>query len=433
MIKRDFYLKQLIKLKNNKKIKVIVGLRRVGKSYLLMNLYKQYLLNNGVDLDQIIMFSLDGIENIHLRNPLTLYNDIKELIIDSNKEYYLFIDEIQLVKKMSNPHTNKDDIITFVDVVLGLNHLDNVDIYITGSNSKMLSQDILTEMRGKSDLILVNPLSYYELSCIENPENKNISDYLVYGGMPEIYSSLYNQNQSKQYLKNLFRETYIKDVLERNNIQNDKEVLEILLDFIASSIGSFVSFNKLSNRFLSEKKIKVSSNAISKYLEYFENSFIISSAKRYDIKGRAFFKVPIKYYFTDLGLRNARLNFKNEDSGHLMENLIYNELIRRGFTVDVGVVEVDEKIDNKIIRKQLEVDFIAKFLNNKYYIQSTISIEDSKVKKREIKPLLAIRDMFPKIVIVRDNMVSFYDDNGIYYISLKEFLLKDNIFNKHFN
>lgn len=427
MIKRDLYLKKLIRKKDNGKVKVITGIRRCGKSYLLFKIYKDYLISNGISEDQIITISLDGFGNMHLRNPYILNETIKANIKDKNKKYYLFIDEIQNVEPIQNPYLETKNIITFVDIVLGLMVHDNVDIYITGSNSKMLSTDILTQFRGRTDQIRLHPLSFSELYNHFGDRENLLKDYLKFGGMPEIYSILNNDEEKKEYLKALFNETYIKDVLERNNIKNDKYVLEKLLDFISSTIGSLINPSKLANRFISEEKIKIDSETISNYLEYFSDAFIISKANRYDIKGAKYFQTPYKFYYTDVGLRNARLNFAHEDKGHIMENVIYNDLIRRGYTVDVGVIPYNYRDNGKVIRKQLEVDFVVTGQNVKYYIQSTQTLYDEKLREREIKPLINIKDSFTKIVIVNEYTDSFYNKEGVFYISLKDFLLNEDL------
>ncbi|WP_067140953.1 ATP-binding protein [Oceanivirga salmonicida] len=426
-IKREKYLEKLISKKDNGRIKIITGIRRCGKSYLLFRIYKNYLLKNGISKNQIIELALDELENIKYRNPFELNEYIKNKIKDKNKRYYVFIDEIQFSISMNNPYVdNPNEKVTFVDTLLGLMKLENLDIYITGSNSKMLSKDILTQFRDRGDEIHVSPLSFAEIyNFYDNKENA-WRDYVVFGGMPYILSLKTNEEKSK-YLKDLFKETYIKDILERNNIRNDEEVLEIILDFTSSAIGSLINSTKLEKRFLSEKKIKISHSTITRYLSYFEEAYIINSSKRYDIKGSKYFSTPLKYYFSDIGLRNARLNFRQIEQTHIMENIIYNDLIRRGYNVDIGVIEYSYYDNSKKIKSQLEVDFVVNNVNQKYYIQSAFSIQDEKKRMQEIKSLKKIDDSFKKIVVIKDDIVPYYDENGIYYIGVMEFLLKENI------
>lgn len=427
MIKRDFYINKLINSKGNGKVKVITGLRRCGKSYLLFKLYKEYLLSQGISEDQIIAYSLEGYENIHLRNINVLYASIKARLKDDNKKYYLFIDEIQNVHPMQNPYVESKDIITFVDLMLEFVKLDNLDIYITGSNSKMLSKDILTQFRGRTHQIRLLPLSFNELYNHFGNTPDLLDNYFMYGGMPEIYTKFRNEEAKKDYLKYLFEETYIKDVLERNNIQNDTFILGTLLDFISSSVGSLISPSKISNRFLSEQNIKISSATVDRYLEYFDDAFVLSKANRYDISGARYYKSNNKYYYTDVGLRNARLNFPLKDQGHIMENIIYINLIKRGYKVDVGIVHDNYRVDGRLTQKQLEVDFMVTGANERYYIQSVLTLDDLKTTERETRPLNKIKDNFIKIVVIKNYTGSFYDKDGIFYINLKDFLLNENL------
>ncbi len=423
-IKRDQYLKKLINKKDNNRIKIITGIRRSGKSYLLFKIYKRYLIENGIKKNNIIEIALDELENIIYRNPFELDKFIRSKIKDTKNRYYIFIDEIQFSHSIKNPYSNNsDEKITFVETLLGLMKIDNIDIYITGSNSKMLSKDILTQFRDRGDEIHVTPLSFSEVYNFYQDKDKAWRDYFIFGGMPYIFSLNTNQDRSN-YLKNLIKETYIKDIVERNNIQNDVYVLEILLDFISSSIGSLTNPSKLARRFLSEKKINISHSTILRYLTYFEEAYIINSSKRYDIKGSKYFTTPLKYYFSDIGIRNARLNFRQVEENHIMENIIYNDLINRGYNVDVGVVEYNK--ENK--RVQLEVDFIVNNIDQRYYIQSALSISDEDKRLQEINSLKRINDSFRKIIIVKDDIIPWYDDMGIYYIGVKDFLLSKNIF-----
>ena len=337
IIERKQYLDELIKKKDNGRIKIITGIRRCGKSYLLFELYKNYLLKNSIAENQIIEMALDDIENSGYRDPFKLNEYIKNKIT-SDKRYYIFIDEIQFSRSVKNPYIDdEDEKITFVDTLLSLIKRKNLDIYVTGSNSKMLSKDILTQFRDRGDEIHVYPLSFAEMSSCYDDKDKAWEDYVLCGGMPFVLEMDTFEEKSR-YLKGLFEETYIKDIIDRNQIKNSEEVLEVLLDFVSSAVGSLTNPLKLSNRYASEKKINISNNTISKYLTYFEEAYVLYAAKRYDIKGSKYFSTPLKYYFADIGLRNARLNFRQVEETHIMENIIYNDLLRRGFNVDVGVV-----------------------------------------------------------------------------------------------
>ena len=425
IIERKQYLNELIKKKDNGRIKIITGIRRCGKSYLLFELYKNYLLKNNIAENQIIEMALDDIENSRYRDPFKLNEYIKSKITD-DKRYYIFIDEIQFSKSVKNPYINDDDEkITFVDTLLSLMKRKNLDIYVTGSNSKMLSKDILTQFRDRGDEIRVYPLSFAEMSSCYEDKDKAWEDYVLCGGMPFVLE-LETFEEKSRYLKGLFEETYIKDIIDRNQIKNSEEVLEVLLDFVSSSVGSLTNPLKLSNRYTSEKKINISNNTISKYLAYFEEAYILYTAKRYDIKGSKYFSTPLKYYFADIGLRNARLNFRQVEETHIMENIIYNDLLRRGFNVDVGVVEYFPSIEGKTTRVQLEVDFVINRGNLRYYIQSAFAINSEEKKEQERNSLKRIDDSFKKIIIVRDNIVPRYDEYGIYYIGIRNFLLMDD-------
>ena len=359
MIERKRYLDTLIKKERNGLIKVITGIRRCGKSYLLFNIFYNYLISKGIHKDHIISFALDETENIKYRSPLLLDEYIKERIIDDD-QYYIFIDEIQKVKPIKNPYLDDDDEkITFVDVLLGLMKKSNVDIYVTGSNSKMLSNDVLIELRGRSDEIRVRPLSYLEFyNAYKGDKHKAWNEYVTYGGMPYIMS-LDNYDEKNAYLNALFEKVYLDDILERRKLINEKIILEDLLNFISSSIGSLTNPTKLANTFNSVKHISISSKTINRYLDYFTDAFLINKVQRYDIKGNYYLETPLKYYYVDVGLRNARLNFHQQEENHIMENIIYNELCLRGFCVDIGIVDYSTKsIDNKSQRIQLEIDFV---------------------------------------------------------------------------
>lgn len=428
MLPRKQYVDELIRLKDNGRIKIITGLRRSGKSVLLFELFREHLLEEGVTSENIISVQLDDLQSIKYRNPIELDKYIRERITDTKERFYIFIDEIQLVSEIPNPYVDDESAkITFVDVVLGLMKIKNADVYVTGSNSKMLSSDILTQFRDRGDEVRVYPLSFSEFyDAFEGDKRDAWQEYYTYGGMP-MTLSLDSHERKSRYLRDLFERTYIRDVLERNKIKNDETSLEILLDVLASGIGSLTNPSRLSNTFKSERKISLAPDTIDKYLGYFEDSYLIRKAVRYDIKGRKYIKTPSKYYYTDLGLRNARLGFRQIEETHLMENVLYNDLVRRGFDVDVGVVEIATMEGGKKVRKQLEVDFVVNRGNDRYYIQSALSIADPEKKKQEIASLLRIPDSFKKIVVVRDHMKPWKDDNGIQYVGIEDFLRNELI------
>lgn len=429
MYPREQYLKEIISKKDNGRIKIITGLRRSGKSVLLFQLYREWLLGEGVKEDQIIALALDILENARYRNPLELDKYVRDHMVDPKKRYYIFIDEIQFVSEIQNPYVDNEDAkITFIDVILGFVHMDNADVYVTGSNSKMLSSDILTQFRDRGDEIRVYPLSFAEFyNEYEGDKRGAWQDYYTYGGMP-LATSLESHEEKSRYLKDLFDRTYIKDVLERHEIKNDTEVLDILLDVLASGIGSLTNPSKLANTFKSQRQIGIGSETIEKYIGYFEESFLIEKAVRYDVKGRKYIGTPAKYYYTDLGLRNARLGFRQLEETHIMENVLYNDLIRRGMNVDVGVVEYNTKdADGKKIRKQLEVDFVVNQGGKRFYIQSALSIADPDKKEQEIESLKRIPDSFSKMVVVRDYLKPWQDENGITYVGIEQFLLNEEL------
>lgn len=426
---RKQYMDHLIQKKDNGRVKVITGLRRSGKSYLLFNLYRAYLLSTGIGEDQIIALALDEIDNAKYRNPFELNKYIKERMTERSKRYYVFIDEIQFVTEVQNPYVeDKNEKITFIDVVLGLMKISNADIYVTGSNSRMLSTDILTQFRDRGDEIRVNPLSFAEV-CENYQGDKRGAwrDYYTYGGMPRVWTMESHEERSR-YLRDLFDRTYIKDVLERHQIKNNHEVLEILLNVLASGTGSLTNPSRLSNTFASERQITVSPDTINTYIGYFTEAYLIQKVERFNIKGRKYIRTPVKYYYTDPGLRNARLGFRQLEETHLMENILYNDLIRRGYDVDVGVIEQNVQDENgKKIRKQLEVDFVVNRGSERYYIQSALSIEDPEKKEQEIASLVRIPDSFRKVVVVRDYIKPWVDENGIQYIGIEDFLLDEDI------
>ena len=426
---RKQYMDQLIRKKDNGRIKVITGLRRSGKSYLLFTLYRQYLLDNGVGEDQIVGLALDEIDNAKYRNPFELNKVVKERMPDKNKRYYVFIDEIQFVNEIRNPYVDDpNEQITFIDVVLGLMKIPNADIYVTGSNSKMLSSDILTQFRDRGDEIRVNPLSFEEVYEHYEGDKRGVwRDYYTYGGMPLVWEMESHEEKSR-YLRDLFNRTYLKDVLERHQVNHDAEFLEILLNVLASGIGSLTNPSRLANTFASERQIRIAPDTIDKYIGFFMEAFLIQKAERYDVKGRKYIRTPVKYYYSDPGLRNARLGFRQLEETHLMENVLYNDLIRRGFDVDVGVIEQNVRDESgKKIRKQLEVDFVVNRGDERYYIQSALSVDDPEKKEQEIASLIRIPDSFKKIVVVKDYVKPWRDENGIQYVGIEDFLLNERL------
>ena len=412
-IQRDYYLNELISKEKNGLIKIITRLRRAGKTYLLFNLFYKYLLNKGIEKSHIIDIALDDRLNKELRNPDNMLNYIRKKIIDDDL-YYILIDEVQLMDE-------------FEDVLNSLMHIRNADVYVTGSNSKFLSTDVVTEFRGRGDEIHVYPLSFKEFTSVyEGSIYQAWDDYYNYGGMPYVVFCD-TKKKKQEYVKSLFEKVYISDILERHKKIKNKDELDELLDILSSSIGSLTNPLKLSKTFKSIKNKTISDKTISNYIGYFEDSFLISKAKRYDVKGKRYINSPLKYYFEDIGLRNARLNFRQTEESHVMENIIYNELKLRGYNVDVGIVEVYET-DKKGKRnlKQYEVDFIATQGDNKYYIQSALEMNTEEKAKQERKSLVNINDSFKKIIVVKDDVKPRKDDNGITTIGIFNFLLKEN-------
>ena len=429
MYPREQYLNKIISKKDNGRIKIITGLRRSGKSVLLFQLYRDWLISEGIHEDHIIALALDVWENAKYRNPIELDKYVRDRMVADGEKYYIFIDEIQFVAEIQNPYVdNPDARISFIDVVLGFMQMKNADVYVTGSNSRMLSSDILTQFRDRGDEIRVYPLSFAEFYREYKGDKRGAwQDYYTYGGMPFV-TSLETHEEKSRYLKDLFARTYIKDVLERHEIKNDAAVLSILLDILASGIGSLTNPTKLSNTFKSERQISIGSETIEKYIGYFEEAFLIEKAVRYDIKGRKYIGTPAKYYYTDSGLRNARLGFRQLEETHIMENVLYNDLIRRGMDVDVGVVEYNTKDSaGKKIRKQLEVDFVVNKGEKRFYIQSALSIAEPEKKEQEIASLKRIPDSFSKTVVVRDYLKPWQDENGIVYLGIEQFLLDEDI------
>ena len=408
-IKRDAYLEQLKTRKDNGMIKIITGIRRCGKSFLLFVLYKKYLLENGVDKEHIIEIALDGIENEDLREPKKCYQYIKDAMKDEQK-YYLFLDEVQFMPR-------------FEEVLNSLIRISNIDVYVTGSNSKFLSSDIVTEFRGRGDEIRVYPLSFAEFYDVYDGDYDDAwNEYMIYGGLPQVvqFSAV---RQKTEYLKNIFANVYIKDVVERNKLQNVDEI-GTLVDILASVIGAPTNPTKISNTFKSERGNSYSNKTISSHIDYLSEAFLISKANRYDIKGRRYVGANLKYYFTDVGLRNARLNFRQQEPTHIMENIVYNELLVRGYNVDVGIVDVFAKnSEGKRVHKQLEVDFVVNQGSQRYYIQVAYDISSEEKQAQELNSLRNIPDSFKKIVIVNGTQKPWRNDEGFVIMGMKYFLL----------
>ena len=426
-IKRDSYLQQLISYRFDGLVKVITGIRRCGKSYLLKNIYRGYLLENGVKDEQIITIELDLAKDIKYRNPLILSSYIREKVEKSKEEYYLFVDEIQMSDEVANPYNPDGKRITFYDELNDLRGLSNLDVYVTGSNSKMLSSDILTEFRGRSDEIRVHPLSFAEYySAVGGDKNEAFDEYAFYGGMPLILSRP-NDATKMNYLKSLFQEVYIKDIVERKRIER-QDVLEQILDLLCSSVGSLTNPTKIANTLKSKQGYSVSANTIRTYIGHLEDAFLFSESKRYDVKGKSYFDSPNKYYSEDIGLRNARIGFRQQEMTHVMENLIYNELNIRQFLVDVGVVYQRAVNDNgNSVRIPREIDFVVNSGGKRTYIQSAYAMPDDEKAEIELRPFTLTGDFFPKIVVRKDIGKRLYDDNGILNINVIDFLLDKDV------
>ena len=422
-IKRDSYLQQLISYRFDGLVKVITGIRRCGKSYLLKNIYKEYLLQNGVKDEQIIIIELDLARDIKYRNPLLLSQYVREIVENKKEEFYLFIDEIQMSDEVPNPYNERGKKITFYDALNDLRSLSNVDVYVTGSNSKMLSSDILTEFRGRSDEIRVHPLSFAEYySAVGGDKNEAFDDYAFYGGMPLVLSRP-GDAAKMTYLKSLFTEVYIKDIVERKKIER-QDVLERILDLLCSSIGSLTNPTKLADTLRSKQIVGVAANTIRSYIGHLQDAFLFSESKRYDIKGKSYFDSPNKYYSEDIGLRNARIGFRQQEMTHIMENIIYNELMIRQFSVDVGVVYARTINHNgNSVRTPREIDFVVTSGGKKTYIQSAYSMPTEEKAEVELRPFALTGDSFPKIVVRKDIGKRWYDEKGILNINLIDFLL----------
>ena len=411
-IRRDRYLERLIAHKGNGRVKIVTGIRRCGKSYLLFQLFKRHLMESGIKPTHIIEIQLEDRFNKELRDPDICLSFIKEQIKDK-KPYYLLIDEVQMMSE-------------FEDVLNSCLHIPNLDTFVSGSNSKFLSKDIITEFRGRGDEIYLRPLSFREFrtTCEDKPFGEAWTEYVTYGGLP--YSVLLPSREEKaEYLKRLFDEVFLRDIIERNRVQNDAQ-MESLLNVISSSVGSLTNPRKLEDTFASSGMGKLSASTIKQYLDYLCDAFVIEQAERYDIKGKRYISTPYKYYFTDAGLRNARLNFRQLEETHLMENVVYNELCLRGYSVDVGVVEINERQESgKYIRKQIEVDFVCNKADERVYVQSAFSIPTTEKRLQEERPLRNVNDGFRKVVVTKDNVLRHNDENGVLIMSLQEFLMDE--------
>lgn len=409
IIKRDLYLNRLIERQNNGMIKVVTGIRRCGKSFLLFKLYKEYLLNSGVKNDHIIEIALDGIDVDELRNPKICYAYIESKITDGDK-YYVLLDEVQFMDR-------------FEEVLNSLLRIDNVDVYVTGSNSKFLSKDIVTEFRGRGDEIHIYPLTFAEFYSAFGGEFDDAWDeYINYGGLLALLE-MKNANQKMSYLKNIFDNVYLKDVIDRNRIKT-KDEINSLVDILASAIGSPTNPTKISNTFATERNSNYSNKTISAHIDFLEEAYLISKANRYDIKGRKYIAANLKYYFTDVGLRNARLNFRQQEPTHLMENIVYNELVTRGYSVDVGIVEINQKnTEGKNVRKQLEVDFVTNLGSQRYYIQVAYDLSTEEKQKQEYNSLRHIADSFKKIIIIGGTAKPWRNEDGYVIMGMKYFLM----------
>lgn len=418
MVKRDSYLKRLIHNMWNGEVKVITGIRRCGKSVMLFDLFYEYLLSQGVPEDHILKFELDQRRYYKYRNPITLCEYVEDAICDKKEEkFYLFIDEVQYTTKVVDEE-NGGITVTIYDMLNELKAYRNLDVYVTGSNSKGLSNDIATEFRGRATQIHVYPLSFEEYySHVKGDERKALDTYMLYGGMPRLLA-LEDEKDKKDYLTSLFREVYIRDIVERNKIERE-DILGDILNFLASQISSLTNPTNISNALTSMKNEKISSTLVANYVQHTIDSFLISTAKRYDVKGKTYFRYPNKYYYTDVGLRNARLNYRQYDPGHIMENIIYNELMRRGYSVDVGVVT--DRSNGKNLQK--EIDFVVNDADRKIYIQSAFRMDTEQKTSSELASLMLTKDFFKKIIIRMDIPHNFYDENGIFHCNLIDFLL----------
>ena len=419
MIKRDFYLKQILRHMHNGEIKVITCIRRCGKSVLLFDLFRNYLLEKGIPKEQILIMELDQRKYYKFRNPITLCEYV-ESIVSENKDtqYYLLIDEVQFTMKVKDPE-NEDIEVTIYDMLNELKAYKNLDVYVTGSNSRMLSSDIATEFRGRATQIRVYPFSFGEFySYVGGDERRALEQYMLYGGMPRVLQ-MTDEQDKKEYLSNLYSELYIKDIVERNSIERE-DLLNSILDYLASSVGSLTNPTNVANAISSMRQEKVNPALVSSYIGHTIDAFLLRMAQRYDVKGKSYFHYPSKYYYTDVGLRNARLNYRQYDPGHIMENIIFNDLIRRGYSVDVGVV-VDRRNGDYV---QKEIDFVVNYGDKKLYIQSALQMGTDQKESAELDSLKLTGDFFKKIIVRLDIPHSFYDDHGIFHCNLIDFLLE---------
>lgn len=418
MLKRDYYLQHLIRSMWNGEIKVITGIRRCGKSVLLFDLFYEYLIANQVPDDHIIKIELDQRRYYKFRNPINLCEYVEAIVTKHTTEkYFLFVDEVQLTTKVIDKENGGIEV-SIYDMLNELKAYKNLDVYVTGSNSKGLSKDIATEFRGRATQVHVFPLSFVEFySCVGGDERKALDTYMLYGGMPRLLA-LSDPKDKKDYLLSLYNELYIKDIVERNRIERE-DVLNDILDFLASQISSLTNPTNIANALASLKQEKVNGTLVASYVQHIIDSFLISIARRYDIKGKSYFNYPNKYYYTDIGLRNARLNYRQYDPGHIMENIIYNELLRRGYSVDVGVVT--DRTNGANLQK--EIDFVVNDVDKKIYIQSAFQMDTDKKESSELASLLLTKDFFKKIVVRMDIPHSFYDNNGILHCNLIDMLL----------
>lgn len=418
MIKRDSYLNRMIHNMWNGEVKVITGIRRCGKSVLLFDLFYEYLLSQGIQEDHIIKIELDQRRYYKFRNPITLCEYVEVLVAEKKMEkFYLFIDEVQLTTKVIDKENGGIEV-SIYDMLNELKAYKNLDVYVTGSNSKGLSKDIATEFRGRATQVHVFPLSFEEFySHVGGDERKALDTYMLYGGMPRLLA-LTDEKDKKDYLSSLYSELYVKDIVERNGIERE-DILNDILDFLASQISSLTNPTNISNALTSMKNEKVNSTLVSNYVQHIIDSFLISMAKRYDVKGKTYFKYPNKYYYTDIGLRNARLNYRQYDPGHIMENIIYNELLRRGYSIDVGVVT--DRTGGANVQK--EIDFVVNDADKKIYIQSAFQMDTDKKESSELTSLMLSKDFFKKIIVRMDIPHNFHDDNGIFHCNLIDLLL----------
>ncbi len=426
-IKRDRYLNQLIQFQWDGQVKVITGIRRCGKSYLLRTLFKNHLLENGVKDEQIISIELDLAKDIRYRNPLEISAFVRGKVEGKPEKFYLFVDEIQMSDQVKNPYNPEGKEITFYDALNDLRELGNLDVYVTGSNSKMLSSDILTEFRGRGNEVRVHPLSFSEYySAVGGDQEDAFDNYAFFGGMPFVLSRP-NDTVKMKYLTSLFSEVYLKDIVERKKIARE-DVLAQVFDLICSSIGSLTNPKKIADTLRSKQYVDVSQVTISSYIKHLEDSFLVAESKRYDVKGKSYFDYPYKYYCEDIGLRNARIGFRQQEMTHIMENILYNELVIRGFSVDVGVVFARElNAKGHSIRVPKEIDFVATNGGKKTYIQSVFALGTDEKQAAELKPFALTGDSFPKIMVRKDIRKRWYDENGILNIGLLEFLMDETV------